>query len=530
MKTKQFLIILLIVLLSSFTGETTPPYSNESPFTVKVDKRIELYFVTAYISDSFFKRWLTVNDENYAKDLDNYFAEFKSHPAVTFFEETWKRDMSNYIPPEIMIYLSGSLEEQKDLKIPQEIIDHIGGSDKKDEFIKLISDFSRASNYDEFYSLHQNYYTSLSSKVLKLMKKKNCIPRLNEFYGIEHNHYYALLVPFLGVGNGYGPSIESDNGEKDVFCLFSPYQEDEQIINLLWHEFGHSFVNPVVAKNLIKVNERKDLYDPISSSMQPLYTDWENSLSEHLVRVNTTELIRSEYGKRTAKQHIRGHESQGFIYMKPFTALIENYERNRSDYPTFEAYFPQILDHLNTMKASDYLVRDVGFQGPMNAISKGVTNIIVPTNELSNEIEEKIREYTGHIKKFLEERYSTEIHVITDLEAIEADLSDGDIWVYGTLNGNLWLKDHIEEFPFIINENKIIADKTYKGNNLLFICAWPNFQNKNRGIVIHTAQRAEDIWGINGINHGPSDFIVIKGDKGIGSGDFDKDGDKWIFD
>ena len=256
-----------------------------------------------------------------------------------------------------MIYLSSSLEEQKSLKIPQEIIDHIGGSYKKDEFIKQIRDFSQASNYDEFFSLHQDYYASLSSKVLNLMKKKNCIPRLNEFYGIEHNHYYAILVPFLGLGNGYGPSLEYEDGKKDVFCLFSPYQDYQQIINLLWHEFGHSFVNPVISKNLAKVNEREDLYDPISSSMQPLYTNWENSLSEHLVRVNTTELIRSEYGNRIAKQYLQAHEGQGFLYMKPLKKLMEKYESNRSAFPTFEAYFPQILDNLRSMKASDYVVK-----------------------------------------------------------------------------------------------------------------------------------------------------------------------------
>ena len=357
MTRKYFLVLLVSVILSSFKGETSTAISNDSTFSVKVDKRIELYFVTAYMSDSFFKKWLTINDADYARELENYFADFKSHPAITFFEETWKPDMSTYIPPEIMIYLSSSIEEQKELKIPKEIVDHIGGKDKKDEFIKQIRDFSKASNYDEFYKLHQDYYTSLSSKVLKLLKKKNCIPKLNEFYGIEHNHYYVLLVPFLGPGNGYGPSIESEDGKKDVFCLLSPYQDDEQIINMLWHEFGHSFVNPLVAKNLMKVNERKDLYDPISSSMQPLYSDWENSLSEHLVRVNTTELIRSEYGKRTAKQKMHAHESQGFIYMKPLTSLIEDYVSNRSSFPTFEAFFPQILDKLKSMNASDYIVK-----------------------------------------------------------------------------------------------------------------------------------------------------------------------------
>ncbi len=530
MVTRYLVPILLVIIFSSFTGDNPSKDSQDSKLTVEVDKRMELYFVTAYMSDSFFKKWITVNDANYAKEMESYFAAFKSHPAVTFFEQTWKRDMSSYIPPEIMIYLSSNLEEQKQLKIPQDVIDHLGGNDKKDEFIRNIQDFSKASNFDEFYKLHQDYYTSLSSRVLELMKKKSCISKLTAFYGTEQNHYYTLLVPLLGPGNGYGPSLPAENGKLDVYLLFSPYQNDEQILNMVWHEFGHSFVNPVVARNSALVNERSDLYDPIASSMQPLYSDWENALSEHLVRVNTTELIKSEYGKRTARQHISAHESQGFIYMKPLTELIKKYEKNRRDYPSFESYFPQILDKIKTMEASDYMSKDTGlFSGPMNTIGKNVTNIIVPSNEENDSLNQAIKKYTVHIQKFLQDRFNSEIQIITDKEALGTDLSGGDIMVYGTLNGNLWLKAHIEEFPFTIDADKVQADKTYKGKNLRFISAWPNFQNKSKGMVIYTAQKAEDIWGINGVNHGSTDFIIIKGDKEMSSGDYKTKVEKWGF-
>ena len=59
------------------------------------------------------------------------------------------------------IYLSESLEEQNGLKIPQEIIDHLGGIEKKDEFINNIKDFAKVTNFNEFYNQHQDYYENL---------------------------------------------------------------------------------------------------------------------------------------------------------------------------------------------------------------------------------------------------------------------------------------------------------------------------------------------------------------------------------
>ena len=529
MALRYFLVIALSIFIT-----TSKVYGyksqTDSRLTVKVDKRIELYFITAFISESFFKKWLTIHDAKYAKDMESYFADYTSHPAVKLFEETWKPDMSTYIPPEVMIYLSDELSEQKGLNITQDIIDHMGGVDIKDEFISQIRDFAKVTNFNEFYSQHQDYYDELKSKMLDLIGGENCIHRLHEFYGTEQNHYYAMIVPLLGVGNGYGPSIPGENGKSDVYCLFSPYQDDEQLINLLWHEFGHSFVNPIVANNSDLVNQRNDLFAPIESSMKPVYADWEEALSEHLVRANTAYLVKTEFGKSLAKKHLKGHEIQGFAYINLFTELIDHYMGKRNKFATYTSYFPEILDELEGVDANDYnLKRDNVFEGPINAVSEEVRYIIIPTNEVNDSIEERIEKYTVHVQKFLQERSNSITRIMYDQEALTSDISDGDVFVYGTINGNLWLKAHADKFPFIIESDRITADKVYEGTDLRFISAWPHFQNKNKGIVIYTAQTADLIWGINGIRHGGTDYIIIDHDKPESSGDYKKNGINWRF-
>lgn len=528
MKAKALVILFLSSLLYSqsnlcFAMPDSPDVS------VKVDQRMELYFVTAYMSESFFKRWISNHDADYARDIEDYFASYKAHPAIRFFEESWKKDMSSYIPPEIMIYLDENMDEQKDLQIPQNIIEKMGGIEKKDAFLKNIKDFYQASQFNQFFDKHFEYYRGLSSQVEQLIIQTNCIQRLTDFYGKTQNQYTVLLVPLLGAGSGYGPSLPGKNGKDDLYCLFTPYQTDEQILNMLWHEFGHSFVNPVVTKNRELVKQSEHLFDPIASSMQPLYNDWENSLSEHLVKVNTSLLIKSQYGEKAAEEQIARHESRGFIYMRPLTNLMDRYQKHPKKYKSFEDYLPYVAKKLKSLNIEDYTEdADAGFAGPINKIAKEVTHIVVPTNELNDSINGKMRDYAVRVEQYLEKQFGSEIKIITDKEALEADLSAGDVYIFGTLSGNLWLKAHAGEFPFEIASDYIKTDKVVPGDHLRLMSAWPHFQDRNRGMAIFTAQKAEDIF-TNGLKLLDVDYAVLQGAESLAEGKYKKKPDRWMF-
>jgi hypothetical protein len=101
--------------------------------------------------------------------------------------------------------------------------------------------------------------------------------------------------------------------------------------------------------------------------------------------------------------------------------------------------------------------------------------------------------------------------------------------MYGTTEGNLLLAKYIKGMPFTIEHNKVVADKVYEVENLRFITAWPNPHNVNRGFLIYTAQKAEDIPGINSIFHGPTDYVIAQDLKMLQSGDYKKDNKTWVF-
>jgi hypothetical protein len=172
------------------------------------------------------------------------------------------------------------------------------------------------------------------------------------------------------------------------------------------------------------------------------------------------------------------------------------------------------------------------FHGPIDATgdTSKSTILIVPTNEVDKAVERKIHDYVQGIRKFIMERVpSRDVKVMTDAEALQADLSGSSLRVYGTPKGNLWLAKYIAALPVTIEPNGITADRLYKGSDLRFISAWPNPQNPQKGMVIYTAQHAEDIIGINAVTHGPTDYLVVWGQTIIRAADYINKEARWAF-
>lgn len=172
------------------------------------------------------------------------------------------------------------------------------------------------------------------------------------------------------------------------------------------------------------------------------------------------------------------------------------------------------------------------FRGPIDATgsTSQSTILIVPTNEADKAVERKIHEYVQGMQKFIMERApGRDVKVMTDAEALQADLSGSSLGVYGTPKGNLWLAKYIGALPVAVEPNGITADRLYKGSDLRFISAWPNPQNPQKGVVIYSAQRPEDIIGINAVMHGPTDYLVARGQTILLAADYVNKETRWTF-
>ncbi len=114
-----------------------------------------------------------------------------------------------------------------------------------------------------------------------------------------------------------------------------------------------------------------------------------------------------------------------------------------------------------------------------------------------------------------------------------ADLAGKSLILYGTPQANSLVRDYVAKFGWKIGPDEVDLGNglVFKGERLVVVACKPDPANKKAPVLIYTAQRDEDLPGVNGLFHGPTEWIVAervsKGDerssfKEIASGDWKK--------
>ncbi len=516
-------IIFALLLLTPFVR------GNEKKLNITVDPRIELLSVVQYLSGYGDFGLITRFDFKYKNEVIKYFTPYKEQEAIKLFSEMSQESFAFDAPPTAMLFLSDPPALKIKIPITQYIVERAGSKEALEKFIDALRKFAVETKFMSFYNEHKPVYEKIVKGIRDKIGDNNYVGEIEKYYGISQKSYNIIVALLLHQG-GFGPRIEREKNRFDLYSIVGPqgvkdsmpdFGTAENYRYLIWHEFSHSFINPLTEQYADRINEVSSLFNPIKERMGKIgYPQWNICVNEHLVRTVTVRLSYIYNGMEDGDRAIQAEKARGFIYLPDICKKLKEYENNRDKYPTFADFYPEIIklfSHLTLMKHDeDYYY--MPFEGTINSVlnSGHPFKLIIPTNESDKGIQNKIKEYVDKVQK----RFYKNGTVIKDQEALMMDLSHYSLVIYGTPTGNLWIKKYMEQIPVKIETDKIIADSVYLGNDLRYITAWPNPQNHKVGVIIYTAQRAEDIVEINSVFHGPTDFVVAQGKNVIKSANY----------
>lgn len=533
---KTISLLMIIACVSSSALMAEKPRINAS-----VDPRMELLAAVQLLSGygEKYPGLITESDFPYKQDMAKYFAPYKDHRAVKLFAQM--SDGFCYdAPPAAMLFLTDPPELKLRLPFSDYIKGRAGGEKQLTAFVQALRDFARESKFQAFYKAHKQTYQAIEEAMGKEVEKSSdWIAALEHYYGKSQASYTLVASPMFGYA-GYGPRIELPNGKLEVYEICGPQEgirdgvpvfgKAENIKYLAWHEFGHSFANPLGEKNKKELAKYSSLFDPIAEKMQKMaYGNWDTCVNEHVNRAVTIRLTCREQGEEKAQSMIRAERQRGFPYIEPLCRKLEEYEQHRDKYPTLESFYPQIVGVFKSLSEQKLGPEfyTIPFPGTIKAVSEDrkCVVLVVPTHETDQTAQEKVQAYVKDTRDHVFKDYP----ILTDDEALKQDLSTKAVVAYGTMTGNSWLASLAADLPFKIESERIIADKEYAGDHLRFITAWPNPKNPEKGMLIYTAQQAADVVGINSVSHGPTDFVIAKGNDILQAGHYIKRDGKWGF-
>lgn len=529
---KQIILItaLLFNCVHAFNQQLAPISKTVGKLNITVDPRMELLSAVQVISD-----YPTINRKvPYSSELMQFFGKNKSHKASILTNQLAKEfDFTFDAPVDFMLHLSQVPELKVTHPFSDRIIERANGKSNLEKYNAVLSFFAVESNFAGFWNNKKSYYQKMVDYTASDLSDFNPVGKLESYYNESKNSYTVILSPsFAG---GYGIRIPSSNEGMDIYACLNPIEMKEGVpyfsklglSHFIWHEFSHSFVNPLTNKYKDRIEASSKLYIPLESEMKAMACyNWGNCVNEHIIRAIYIRLLSMYENENEAKLQLENEKSLRFVYIDPLVEKLIQFEHERQTKNiSFSEYYPTLLNVFDSLSHSDNEpLLNPKFLGPIRSVlSSRKIAIIYPTNDPDTTAMQSLYNYTSNIHKM-----KSDVSILcSDSAALLMDLTDYSIMAYGTIESNLFLSKHKDLFPFKITGNTIITDKIHEGRRLRLITCLPNPYNSKKGMMVNTSTNNHNIKGVT--NPFTDDFIVFEEIESILQQGFYKKNGAWSF-
>lgn len=456
---------------------------------------------------------------DYKLEIINFFKEHKNHPAFNYLRSNWGKFFNSIDAPYgLFLSLKNDFTFREDL-----VNNRWQNKEGINEFLNVFKTFFVEADFVKFFNSQAEYYELVLANTAFTLKNFDEKKRMLNYFGVKNpdKHEFYLILNFLGFGN-FGKGIQTKNNEEH-YAIISPNSgngilpifDKNEALALIWHEFGHSFSNPLVDKYWEDFTTLSHLNEPIKQSMEgQAYSSWHTVVYEHMVRAITCRLGAGKYSEEFAEVNLNRLEiGKKFIYTIPIISALKEYEKNRDKYPALDNFMPNIINALKVVNQENI---DQWLTQTQQTREPDIPDI--PTNgkiyECDNRLIilatcEKDTAANKRLRQFVTQRHQS-YQIVDDTTALKMELADYNLFVIGTPWGNKFMEKHIKSLPFKITKENLIAKNVYEGNGYAFMTGWINPFNPNNLMVIYAAQNPDDLINFDWVPRGSTDYQIVK--------------------
>lgn len=344
--------ILIIAALSIFNTFCTNSLEESKPageqFKISVDPRIELLTIVMNYSEWDYYGKFKDSTYSYFSRVKSHFDEFKDHEAVKWFNEEgsdWNLDD----PPTIMLWVSDPPNMKFIHPFPLHPTSQMDSNDAK-KTIALLNKFAEDSDFGQFWQANQSFYKEYAADLKGILPFEKYTGMMCDFFKEEKAEFIFIPAPLINRAS-FGPQLTTINGEIPHFISGvsriengKPWKSRGLMRMLIFHEFGHSFINPLCEKYRAEIFKHEHLFEYLREDMSDIaYPDWFPTTHEHIVRSVQSDMMKLAGYESEADQDYKVNLRSGFSLLPFLREKIEYYSKNIEEYNSFADYFPQVL-------------------------------------------------------------------------------------------------------------------------------------------------------------------------------------------
>ncbi|ACB75556.1 DUF4932 domain-containing protein [Opitutus terrae] len=329
-----------------------PVERSEAGITVAIDPRVELVAVTQHLSgyaerSQRFKGRINDFDHPYLNALRQHFAGFKEHEAI-------KRLAALRVGGSDPMGIAVQLSDPNDVALQGALDREIVGSEpaEVDAYVAALRTFARDAAFMDFYTANAASRAAMVEDFKQSIDLHAIATETGRYCGAQPARYTIILAPLLG-RTSFGPNVTTPDGTKVFYAILPAsgvadghlvFGNRNHLDEYLWHEFGHSFVNPLVDEHWRDLEKLSGLMNKIQPSRSLNYgREWKIWVSEHVVRAIAARIVRQQKGETAYAEQVARDQGRGFAYLGELCRSLETYEQNRDKFPSLSSYFPEIV-------------------------------------------------------------------------------------------------------------------------------------------------------------------------------------------
>ncbi|GDX82389.1 hypothetical protein LBMAG42_42000 [Deltaproteobacteria bacterium] len=287
--------------------------------------------------------------------VDAHFAKLKHHPAVNRLRRARAEGASYDAFPSLALHLTGEVGAPA-LLAPLEPwppeLDRRWKAVDLAAWLKEIASAARKADFAALWEAQSELRTGSAAAAAEARAAFD-LPWFERWFGFPapELHVYGAL----GAGpHNYG--VRRGGGRPAIAAYLGVTQGEpgitiEGAAELLPHEVGHSFVNPLMAEHRdVLQGPAERLHGAVRERMEArAYTTWETVLNESVLRAVVVRYLRDHGGETAARMEVAAQMEAGFPWTPVLVDAFAAYDADRARFPTFGDYAVELAAVLSVI-------------------------------------------------------------------------------------------------------------------------------------------------------------------------------------
>jgi hypothetical protein len=250
------------LLMAGTGGAAQEPADGASRIEVICPKNVALLHVLVSLTPAGLERAQYINHPM-AAEAREHFAAFAGHPAVGFTEQLF-RQMS-YHPMNYLALLYSDFPEAREIR---RLPDYLPADEEARamlaRYVELVRDFYDASNFEAFWDAHASRVAAVLDTARSNILTSDLPRIMEEFYGRAAGRFYFIPSPFMQESGFHAELLEDGRFDFYYFSGGRTYADELYFNYVAFHEFSHSFIEPILTSYSTQIDALSHLYLPLA--------------------------------------------------------------------------------------------------------------------------------------------------------------------------------------------------------------------------------------------------------------------------